>query len=52
MTKILIDFGKCYAEQTKEVKEKLCRHDFYEIRNLLIFKKILKRYWQTSVFNV
>ena len=39
MAKVLVDFGRCYEEQTKEVKEKLCRHDFYEIKNLLIFKK-------------
>ena len=39
MAKVLVDFGKCCEEQTKEVKEKFCRHDFYEIKNLLIFKK-------------
>ena len=39
MAKIVVDFNKCYEEQTKEVKEKFCRHDFYEIKNLLIFKK-------------
>ena len=43
MAKILVDFGKCYEEQTKEVKEKFCRHDFYEIKNLLIFKKNFKK---------
>ena len=39
MTKVLVDFGKCYEEQTEEVKEKFCRHDFYEIKSLLNFKK-------------
>ena len=39
MAKVFVDFGKCYEKQTKEVKEKFCRHDFYEIKNLLIFKK-------------
>ena len=39
MTEVLVDFGKCYEEQTKEVKEKFCRHDFYEIKSLLNFKK-------------
>ena len=39
MAKVLVDFGKCYEEQTKEVKEKFCRHDFYEIKSLLNFKK-------------
>ena len=39
MAKILVDFGKCYEEQTEEVKEKFCRHDFYEIKSLLNFKK-------------
>ena len=43
MAKVLVDFGKCYEGQTKEVKEKFCRHDFYEIKNLLIFKKNLKK---------
>ena len=43
MAKILVDFGKCYEEQTKEIKEKFCRHDFYEIKNLLIFKKKFKK---------
>ena len=43
MAKVLIDFGKCYEEQTKEVKEKFCKHDFYEIKNLLNFKKRLKK---------
>ena len=43
MAKVLVDFGKCYEEQTKEVKEKFCRHDFYEIKNLLIFKKKFKK---------
>ena len=39
MAEVLVDFGKCYEEQTKEVKEKFCRHDFYEIKSLLNFKK-------------
>ena len=39
MVKVLVDFGKCYEEQTKKVKEKFCRHDFYEIKSLLNFKK-------------
>ena len=39
MAKVLVDFGKCYEEQTEEVKEKFCRHDFYEIKSLLNFKK-------------
>lgn len=43
MAKILVDFGKCYKEQSKEVKEKLYQHDFYEIKNLLIFKKNLMK---------
>ena len=43
MAKILVDFGKYYEEQTKEVKEKICKHDFYEIKNLLIFKKKFKK---------
>ena len=43
MAKILVDFGKYYKEQPKEVKEKLCQHDFYEIKNLLIFKKNLMK---------
>ena len=43
MAKVLVDFGKCYEEQTEEVKEKFCRHDFYEIKNLLIFKKNFKK---------
>ena len=43
MAKVLIDFGKRYEEQTKEVKEKFCKHDFYEIKNLLNFKKRLKK---------
>ena len=43
MAKVFVDFGKCYEKQTKEVKEKFCRHDFYEIKNLLIFKKNFKK---------
>ena len=43
MAKVLVDFGKCDEGQTKEVKEKFCRHDFYEIKNLLIFKKNFKK---------
>ena len=43
MAKVLVDFGKCYEEQTKEVKEKFCKHDFYEIKNLLIFKENFKK---------
>ena len=39
MAKVLVDFGKCYEEQTKQVKEKFCRHDFYEIKSILNFKK-------------
>lgn len=43
MTKVLVDFGKSYEEQTKEVKEKFCKHDFYAIKNLLIFKRKFKK---------
>ena len=43
MAKVLVDFGKCYEEQTKEIKEKFCKHDFYEIKNLLIFKENFKK---------
>ena len=32
-----------YEAKMKEVKEKFCRHDFYEIKNLLIFKKNFKK---------
>ena len=51
MTKVLVDFGKCYEEQTKEVKEKLCKHDFYEIKNLLIFKENFKKALTTQSRN-
>ena len=49
MAKVLVDFSKYYEEQTKEVKEKFCRHDFYEIKNILIFKENFKKVL-TNVF--
>jgi hypothetical protein len=42
MTKVTIIFGKPYEKQTEEVKAILCNHDFYEVANLLGFKKRLK----------
>ena len=43
MAKVFVDFGKCYEEQAKEVKEKFCKHDFYKIKNLLNIKKNFKK---------
>lgn len=43
MKKIIVDFGKSYNEQSKEVKETFCEQDFHEIANLLNFKKRLKK---------
>lgn len=42
MKKAIVDFGKPYAKQSKEAKELLCEHDFYEVAQLLNFKKRLK----------
>lgn len=43
MKKIIVDFGKSYNEQSKEIKETLCKQDFHEIASLLNFKKRLKK---------
>lgn len=43
MEKVKIDFGKSYEKQSKKAQSMLCRHDFYEIKNLLIFKNNLKK---------
>ena len=43
MEKVKIDFGKSYERQSKKAKSMLCKHDFYEIKNLLIFKNNLKK---------
>ena len=43
MEKVKIDFGKSYEKQSKKAKLMLCKHDFYEIKNLLIFKNNLKK---------
>lgn len=43
MKKIIVNFGKSYNEQSKEVKETLCKQDFHEIASLLNFKKRLKK---------
>lgn len=37
MEKVKIDFGKDYEKQSKKTQSMLCKHDFYEIKNLLIF---------------
>lgn len=42
MMKATINFNRPYEKQTEEVKAMLCRHDFYEVANLLGFKKRLK----------
>lgn len=42
MMKATINFGKPYEKQTEEVKAMICKHDFYEVANLLGFKKRLK----------
>ena len=47
MTKVMVDFGKPYAKQTEEAKKVLCEHDFYEVANLLGFKKRLKEFKKT-----
>jgi hypothetical protein len=44
MAKVIVDFGKPYVKQTEEVKKVLCEHDFYEVANLLNFKKRLKEF--------
>lgn len=44
MKQITVNFGLDYDEQNQDVKERLCKQDFYEIRNLMIFKKNLKEY--------
>lgn len=38
-----LDFSKSYEEQTEEVKNAIGKHDFYEVKNLLFFKKELKK---------
>ena len=43
MEKVKVDFGKSYKRQSKKAKSMLCEHDFYEIKNLLIFKNNLKK---------
>ena len=43
MEKVKIDFGKSYERQSKKAKSMLCKRDFYEIKNLLIFKNNLKK---------
>ena len=42
MKKVTLDFSKPYNKQTTLAKELVCEHDFYEIANLLHFKKRLK----------
>lgn len=44
MMKTTINFGKPYEKQTEEVKAMLCREDFYQVANLLGFKKRLKEF--------
>lgn len=36
---MILDFNKTYEEQTEEVKKQLDKIDFYEIKNLIEFKK-------------
>lgn len=43
MEKVKIDFSKKYKEQSEKAKSMLCKNDFYEIKNLLIFKNNLKK---------
>ena len=40
--KATINFGKPYEKQTAEVKAMIGREDFYQVANLLGFKKRLK----------
>lgn len=40
--KATINFGKSYEKQTEEVKAMICKEDFYQVANLLGFKKRLK----------
>lgn len=40
--KATINFGKPYNKQTEEVKAMICKEDFYQVANLLGFKKRLK----------
>lgn len=42
MKKATLDFSKPYNKQTTLAKELVCEQDFYEIANLLKFKKRLK----------
>lgn len=44
MMKATIDFGKPYEKQTEEVKMLICREDFYQVANLLGFKKRVKEF--------
>lgn len=39
----VLNFNKPYEEQNTKAKEKLCKHDFYEIKSLFIFKEKLKK---------
>lgn len=43
MEKVKINLGKSYERQSKKAQSMLCRHDFYEIKNLLISKNNLKK---------
>lgn len=40
--KATINFDKSYEKQTEEVKAMICKEDFYQVANLLGFKKRLK----------
>ena len=40
---ITLDFRKVYKDQSKEVKNTISKHDFYEVANLIRFKKVLKK---------
>lgn len=39
----VLNFNKPYEKQDTKSKKKICKHDFYEIKSLLIFKEKLKK---------
>ena len=43
MAKVLVDFGKCYEEQTKEVKEKFLQTRFLRNKKSSDFQKKIQK---------
>ena len=39
----VLNFNKPYEKQNTKAKKKICKHDFYEIKSLFIFKEKLKK---------